>query len=595
VQAAFNPALIEGLGRVPRGLGNGGAPGVQFLNVPWNGHAPVSPSCKTGWFRCATWAAEAQVKPGVPPSVRPNAIVEGSTLDFQKLLLNIQSVAGAAPIQFFTYESHLYKYVFTGYDTKTGKYGSGQNNIYVCMDGLTTLKNPDQSVSEYLLVPSGENEVLTVHTPPRREAEKFYRSPASLISKEPSMETAFNVRGLGRVAQDRAFNPSLLRGLGRSPTGVGQLTPGANGTPFLTARSSTYATVNSSDWVEFYPNDPKSFRPNTNLALNATEQSSSGGPGAFYKANPIGNAIVAQISSETLGQSGYQYWTLTDPNNRAAYTVGPFQGDVSGDGASSATAFLRSSWPNGSKGGPKIEIATKTAALSPDQLKSWPTSAVIVNNTLIPSSSSWLQVAGIVGGNLAASRGMKVALAGSDLSNVAGTYYGSYLAQPQFLTGIPSPQWGSWWNVGFGGVPLPVASSVPTIYFTYGGQLYRIYWQGPWVPVSGVLPPPSSQANVVVDICTNPPVSILHPPTPPAPPTLQPGRILSPIQLLTPPSTAPVPPVVAPSGPPPAPIAYPPSPAPPVTAPTTTSSPLLILGAIVGIAVLGGVGYLVLE
>ncbi len=77
MQAAFNQALVEGLGRVPgesEGLGNGGAPGVKFTTNP--------PACKN-WFLAATQYV-----------TKPNAIVQGSTLNFVHLFLNIMRVAG---------------------------------------------------------------------------------------------------------------------------------------------------------------------------------------------------------------------------------------------------------------------------------------------------------------------------------------------------------------------------------------------------------------------------------------------------------------------------------------------------------------------
>lgn len=206
MQAAFSQALVEGLGRVPgksEGLGNGGAPGVKFITNP--------PACKN-WLLAATQGI-----------AKANAIIQGSTLNFGNLFLNIMHVAGPG-LQYFTYEGHLYKFWYTGYDTKTGKYNQGsqyKNTIYVCTDGMSVLKNPD-GTSEYLVVPSGSGgEVLVTNTPPKREFDKFYRSPAMLVhdaQEESSMETAFNVRGLGRApVGDHAFNP-VLCGLGVTAT-----------------------------------------------------------------------------------------------------------------------------------------------------------------------------------------------------------------------------------------------------------------------------------------------------------------------------------------------------------------------------------------
>jgi hypothetical protein len=206
VQAAFSQALVEGLGRVPgepEGLGNGGAPGVTFITNPG--------PCKN-WLLAATWG-----------TAKPNAIVQGSTLNFGTLFLNIMRVAGAG-LQYFTYEGHLYKYWYTGYDTKTGKYSQGsqyKNTIYVCTDGMSVLKNPDSS-SEYLVVPSSSGGLVqTVHEPEPREARLVKYSPRLLEGeyeekKEPLMETAFNVRGFGRAPDgDHAFNQTLFRGLGK--------------------------------------------------------------------------------------------------------------------------------------------------------------------------------------------------------------------------------------------------------------------------------------------------------------------------------------------------------------------------------------------
>jgi len=214
VQAAFNPALVRGLGTIfgygpetgyPVGVGNGGAPGVKFITTNVG-------RC-TNWFLAATQGVS-----------KPNAIVEGSTLNFGTLFLNIARVAGPG-LQYFTYEGHLYKFWYTGYDTKTGKYNHGsqyKNNIYVCTDGMSVLKNPD-GTSKYLIVPNSSGGLVeTVHEPRQTKPMKFYRSPASLLSsanKESSMETAFNARGLGQTPTDgdHAFNPALLRGLGVMP------------------------------------------------------------------------------------------------------------------------------------------------------------------------------------------------------------------------------------------------------------------------------------------------------------------------------------------------------------------------------------------
>ncbi len=579
MQAAFSQALVEGLGRVPgksEGLGNGGAPGVKFITNP--------PACKN-WLLAATQGI-----------AKANAIIQGSTLNFGNLFLNIMHVAGPG-LQYFTYEGHLYKFWYTGYDTKTGKYNQGsqyKNTIYVCTDGMSVLKNPD-GTSEYLVVPSGSGgEVLVTNTPPKREFDKFYRSPAMLVhdaKEEPLMESAFNIRGrgLGRTPRngDHAFNPALLRGLGRAPRGLGDGNTFAGGsssdTTTLTVQSANYANINPSDWVTFYDEtkageaeaDTKYFRTNTNLAMSSNDQPSYMPIGAFHDAYPIGTAIVNQVKAAAIEQT--LYWTLWDHNNRAAYTIGPgpFVGDYSGNGTMGTTAFIRSSWPQ--KGKLRLEIATRTAVPSIDSISGWPSKALVLSSTdaaTLATGYTWLQAYGPVTGADVAKVVMSIALAGGDENNAISVYYNSFLSHLHFLQGIPSLQWGPWfdWTSNHikGPVPIPSSSgtgasgAVPMIYFTYHNQLYRMYWWGPWQPfdqssyseggldstfsnvsvvpgtgskgdpiyptASGYLPSRTSTQGVVIDVCKNPPAALLskYGGTPLSNTTAT-GKVLSPI------------------------------------------------------------------
>jgi hypothetical protein len=223
VQTAFSQALVQGLGRAPgesEGLGTG-TPGVTFTTSPG--------PCKN-WLLAATQYVS-----------KPNAIVEGSTLDFGSLFLKIMRMAGAG-LQYFTYEGHLYKYWYTGFDEKTGKYNQGsqyKNTVYVCTDGMSILKNPDSS-SEYLLVPSSSGGlVLHVHESPSEYYRPRLFEGEGEGKRELSMETAFNVRGLGRTpVGNHAFNPTLLHavGLGITPKKSKPITPAPKPKPAPTPK-----------------------------------------------------------------------------------------------------------------------------------------------------------------------------------------------------------------------------------------------------------------------------------------------------------------------------------------------------------------------
>jgi hypothetical protein len=515
-----------------------------------------------GTFHCAKWLLVASQN-----SNRLNATLPGGLFKPGDVFNYYGKYVGISP--YFTWHEYLFKFEYTGYDAKTGKYRQGSQYTYtisMCVDGMNVQKNPSGDVANYTVYASGGG------------------SGGELVVKGVGqMQSAFSVRGLGR-SRDSVFSPSLLQGLGREPEGLGQLSQfsaGGNGVASLVAyAASAIPKVHDEDWVEFYPNDSDGFRANTNLALAAWEQASGLN---FFGANPIGGAILSQvITTTTPGDT--VVWRLTDPNNRAAYTIG-MNGNESGDGNSPAFAVIRSSYD--AKGKPRIEIALRTMPLQVDQFPGWPSKATLVAASSLPSNLDWAQEAGPDGFNLTSSLmpGQTIALTagGTDLTAVINSFLAA-VSQPQYLQRYPSDAWGHWsgWGVARGGYLV-----VPTAYFTYGGQTYKVYWSGTWGPGPGQ---PYSGPGISVAIIK------------PAPKTPPPA-------WLTPVAVPHFPPAHGPARPP----ASPPSTSVPVTAggsapvPATTSAAIstsstsgLSSGAavaltLVGAVVVGGVIYLALE
>jgi hypothetical protein len=116
VDAAFNPALVRGLGRSPEGVGYNLAP--EYI-VPTN-HPH---QCKH-WMRVVTQGYD------------PVVTIEGTAFGNYDAIFNYYlTTIGVSP--YFTYGGYLFKFIYTGYDAKTGKYHKGgKNEILICTDGL---------------------------------------------------------------------------------------------------------------------------------------------------------------------------------------------------------------------------------------------------------------------------------------------------------------------------------------------------------------------------------------------------------------------------------------------------------------------------
>ena len=431
-----------------------------------------------GTFQCQHWLiVEAQNKNELNATLDVLGMFKtGSVFDYY------QKYVGISP--YFTWNGYLFKFEYTGYDAKTGKYRHGNQYTYVisiCTDGLNVQKNPPGDVAKYtVFAPGGAGGELVVHQPR-------------------------GVHGVGRPKEsemESVFNSALRRGLGLAPKGLGQIaqfSAGGNGTARLSAiPASNLPRVNASDWTEFYPSDPNGFRANTNLALSASEQASSLGTGAFYGANPIGGAIVTQVTATAPNVT--TYWTLVDPNNRAAYTIGT-GGNETGNGSSPGIAIIRSSYVGGAL---KLEIALRTIPRAIDKFTGWPTGATIVGASSVAPWADWVQLTGPVGGDLTAADmpGQSIALSGTDVTGIISAYL-QYLNQPQFLQTIPSAAWGPW--AGGFGVTRGGHLVIPTVYFTYGGQSYKVFWFGEWIAGQVGGAPNSGPAIDVANLATSSP------------------------------------------------------------------------------------------
>jgi hypothetical protein len=298
---------------------------------------------------------------------------------------------GVSP--YFTWNGYLFKFEYTGYDSKTGKYRHGsqyKNIISICTDGLNVQKNPPGDASNYtVFAPGGSGGVSVVH---RRGTHGVGLEP-----KENSMESAFSTGGLGKT-----FDPALIRGLGQLVSGesLRALTP------------SSVPLVYNSDWIEFYPNDPYFYQANTNLGFGPLPQN--------------GYGLIGQINSSAPGTT--TYWLFTDSNSGAAWTVSSLGAGV---------ALIRSSYPGGSL---KLEIARKTVP-APMKLVSG------ASLPTLPANPLW-ELTGV-----AVASGKTVSLSPSKQAQQAN-YYLQYLQQPQFNDGVPSA--GASWT-GWEPAPVPTS------------------------------------------------------------------------------------------------------------------------------------------
>jgi hypothetical protein len=553
-----------------------------------------------GTFVCKNWFMVVRVNASGPYIASLNAGLSGGMFDAESIFNFYMRYLGVSP--YFTYKGCLFRFVPEGRHL----------SIQVCTDGLIVRKNPSGSSPAFTLyeaVPSGtvrgigsmelafDQNMRPGPTTPALCAP-CTSSCGGIEATHATAMQALREEGLGRAPHDASFNVALVRGLGQ----LSQLTSGSNGpvtiVPFTT--TNRVPPVDAKDWVDFYPNDPYGFRANTNLALNASEQASGGGIGAFSGANPIGGGILSAIQP-TAGRTGF--WQVTDPNNRAAYTVSSMEGNTSGDGSSPGVAIIRSRWPHGPTGQPVLSIAMKTVPVPMSQVPGWPSAASPASS--VPSGLTWAQISGPVGGDLASVSwpGHMVALAGADEAGVLNAYL-SYISQPQFLQGIPSLAWGPWYGAGFNSTPLPIPTSVPAVYFNYGSQLYRVRWYGRWIPGQG---PGAPNSGPAIEVCTNlrsfapttTPSKIVAPPSTIATPTTFPtGFMPTPAPGVTPANmnsataallqnavsstSAPV-------------VSVPYVPVTPIPAPASVPTAVVVVSVILALGLAGGVAYLVLE
>lgn len=116
MDGAFNSALVNGFVRAPRGLGANPLPpeGIVSVDHPRQ--------CKH-WMRVITQGQG------------PYVTIEGVALNYGKIFDYYVTTIGASP--YFIFGGYLFKFIYTGYDAKTGKYHKGgKNEILVCVDGL---------------------------------------------------------------------------------------------------------------------------------------------------------------------------------------------------------------------------------------------------------------------------------------------------------------------------------------------------------------------------------------------------------------------------------------------------------------------------
>jgi hypothetical protein len=505
-----------------------------------------------GTFRCQRWLLVATQWVD-----RLNATLGNLGMFHPKAVFDYYvSNVGVSP--YFTWNGYLFKFEYTGYDAKTGKYRHGsqyKNIISICTDGLNVQKNPPGDASNYtVFAPGGSGGVSVVH---RRGTHGVGLGP-----KENSMKSAFSpalVRGLGAViGGDGAVSAGTMpysgqkassmshgyiaqktgdpnyyatepkfdsRGFWHSagtmapigfrssggqagqwvkqgqvernslstnfwvwyptdiavlakagqymyvvardkkslgtwkvcndaikvfqspeywvkvcPTeglvpagvvgtaglrGLGQLIDGAT---LQALNPASVPPVYVSDWIEFYPNDPNNYQGNTNLGFGALPQQ--------------GYGLINQINSSAPGTT--TYWLLIDPNSGAAWTVSTL---------GSGVALIRSSYSGGKL---KLEIARMTVPVTMKMV-----SGASLPKTL-PANPLWEST------GVAATSGKTVALSPAKQAQQAN-YYLQYLQQPQFNDGVPSA--GASWS---GWEPVPVPTSYPNAYFSYGGQYYQL-------------------------------------------------------------------------------------------------------------------------
>lgn len=105
---AFSPALVRGLGVNP---------------------SPPEGIVLTGARQCKRWLRVITQGHG------PYVTIDGVSLNYGPVFNYYMTQIGVSP--YFTYGGYLFKFVYTGYDAKTGKYTSGgKNEILICVDGL---------------------------------------------------------------------------------------------------------------------------------------------------------------------------------------------------------------------------------------------------------------------------------------------------------------------------------------------------------------------------------------------------------------------------------------------------------------------------
>lgn len=118
VDSAFNQALVQGLGYTPEPMRFVPPEGITLIEPPKHG-------CKS-WLRMFTQG---------DPYVK---VLTGGAGGFNvNKVINWYSISvGVSP--YFTFEGYLYKFEYTGYDKKTGKFHhGGKYALDICTDGMS--------------------------------------------------------------------------------------------------------------------------------------------------------------------------------------------------------------------------------------------------------------------------------------------------------------------------------------------------------------------------------------------------------------------------------------------------------------------------
>lgn len=116
MDVAFNQALVTGFVRAPRGLGANPSP-PEWIKPTTHPH------------QCKHWMLV------VTQGRTPVVTVEGTDFNYDEIFNYYVATVGVSP--YFTFNGYLFKFVYTGYDAKTGKYRSGgKDEILICTDGL---------------------------------------------------------------------------------------------------------------------------------------------------------------------------------------------------------------------------------------------------------------------------------------------------------------------------------------------------------------------------------------------------------------------------------------------------------------------------